>query len=294
MAQLTTPIPPSLTGKAEEDVKRLKEWGTALVDELSYLFQNLDAGNVREAAAVKAENINTNSARISNAQIGALTADKLVAGVVDTQKVTVADEDGYLELSGSEIVIRDGVMDRFRVTYDKESGQFRFLLYNEEGSPTVYIGSGGDAVFTGKVDGSAIYGSTIIGTDSASYAEVDGGVFVQLDPKGMKLMQDVDGKRKQKVGLATAEDGTAYLVLGEGNGGGKHNINGVVYTNGTFKIEKNESYANMGLVGYKPFITFWEESGRLELSGEQVLINGVNLAAKISQLESAVEALRNS
>ena len=75
MPNLTAPIPPKLTGETERDLKRLREWGTALVDELSYLFSNLDAGNVSEAASVKAEHIDTANARISNAQIGSLYAD---------------------------------------------------------------------------------------------------------------------------------------------------------------------------------------------------------------------------
>ena len=46
MPNLTTPIPPKLTGAAGDDIKAIKKWGTALIDELSYIFNNLDAGNV--------------------------------------------------------------------------------------------------------------------------------------------------------------------------------------------------------------------------------------------------------
>ena len=53
MPNLTTPIPPKLTGAAGDDIKAIKKWGTALIDELSYIFNNLDAGNVSEAASVK-------------------------------------------------------------------------------------------------------------------------------------------------------------------------------------------------------------------------------------------------
>ena len=295
MPNVTTPIPPNLTGRTEEDIKRLKEWGTALIDELSYLFSNLDAGNVLEAASVKAENIDTASATISNAQIGALSADKLMAGTVDTGKVTVADGENQLEISGSEIVIRDRNHNRFIAAYNKETKKFQFLLCNEKGEPTVSINSNGDAIFSGQVESSVIYASTVIGTDSVSYEETKGDVFAQMDPTGLKVMQDKDGVRKQKIGMTVgSHDGEAYLVLGAGNGEASTNINGVVYTNGTFKIQKNNGHANMGLVGYKPFIDFWEESGEIWISGSRVLLNGIDVSALYSgviSLQNKVEEL---
>ncbi len=298
MPNVTTPIPPTLTENTAEDVKRLKAWGTALIDELTYLFANLDAGNVREARSVKAENIDTAGAKISNAQIGTLSADKLIAGTVDTNKVKVESNDGTLCLSGSELSISDRNNVRFLAGIDPKSRQFHFLLCNKLGLPTVAINSAGDAVFTGQVESSAIYASTIVGTDSESYANAEGGVFAQMDPAGIKIMQDEDGERQQKLGMSVGNDGTAYMVLGAGNGEGSHTINGVVYTNGSFKIEKNESGATLGLVGYQPQMAFWENTGELWLSGSRVLINGVDLEAKcqalqtrLSQLEQRVNAL---
>ena len=196
-----------------------------------------------------------------------------------------------LELADAKIVGRDPERERFLAAYDRASGKFQFVLYNEKGVPSVYINSAGDAVFTGKAESAAIFASTIVGTDSASYAAGSGGVFVLLDPTGMKIMQDQNGKRRQKLGMSVGDDGTSCLVLGAGNGEGSHSVNGVVYTNGTFKIEKNDQYANMGLVGYAPFVTFWEESGELWLSGSRVLVNGVDLAAKIQELEKRIEGL---
>lgn len=294
MPNLTTPIPPKLTGRADADIKTLKRWGTALIDELAYLFNNLDSSNVIEAASVKAENIETANAKISNAQIGALSADKLVAGSVDTGKVNVKDDDGRLSISGSEIIISDTNRERFVAAYDKREDKFRFELYNEDGDLTVSIDSGGDAVFGGILESARIYASTIIGTDSDSYENINGGVFADIDQKGIKIMQDDDGSRKQKVGMAVADDGTAYLILGAGNGSGKKVINGVVYTNGAFKVEKNESYANMGIVGAKPFVHFWEDSGELWLSGDSVLINGTDVLREISSLKREIENLKST
>lgn len=291
MPNLTTPIPPKLTGQAERDLLRFKEWGTALVDELTYILNNLDAGNVIEAASVKAENIDTATATISNAQIGALTADKLTAGSVDTNKVTVSGGNGALEISDASIIIRDRNNVRFMAAYNSRTGEFDFILCNEDGEPTVSIDSGGDAVFSGRVESSSVYSSTIIGTDSLSYADKDGGVFAVLDPTGIKIMQDKEQERLQKLGMTVSDDGTAYLVLGAGNGGDSHIINGVVYTEGSFKIEKNDQYASMGLTGYQPFVYFWEESGELWLSGSSVKINGIDYAAEIEGLKSRIEAL---
>lgn len=292
MPNVTTPIPPNLTGNAEADVKKLKEWGTALIDELTYLFHNLDAGNVIEAASVKAENIDTTSATIGNAQIGALSADKLVAGSVDTKKVSVTDGEGTLDISGSEIVIRDKNYDRFLAAYDKSTGKFRFFLCNEKGKPTVSINSDGNAVFSGQVESSAIYASTMIGTSSLAYQEKLGGVFAQMDPTGIKIMQDQDKTRLQKLGMSVGDDGTAYLVLGAGNGDESTTINGVVYTNGSFKIQKDNGHAMMGLVGYAPHINFWEENGELWLSGSRVLLNGIDVNTIITNLQIAVNALQ--
>lgn len=292
MPNLTTPIPPKLTGDTGRDIRAVKEWGTALVDELSYLFQNLDAGNVSEAAAVKAENIDTNNAKISNAQIGALTADKLTAGTVDTAKVSVRDNSGKMEISGSKLIIRDrGERTRFLAAYDKDTQKFQFMLCDAQGIPTVSINSSGEAVFSGTVESSAIYASTIVGTNSQNYTDQTGGVFALMDPTGIKMMQDENGVRKQKLGMSVGDNGTAYLVLGAGNGEGSHSINGVVYTNGAFKIEKAENYANMGLVGYSPFITFWEENGEIWVTGQRVMLNGIDIEAKINKIENDIAAL---
>ena len=291
MPNFTTPIPPRLTGDSDRDVGILKNWGTALIDELTYLFNNLDSGNVIEAASVKAENIETKNAKISNAQIGALSADKLVAGSVDTGLVSVKDSNGRLEISGSQIVISDKNTERFIAAFDPDTNTFRIELYNKKGEPTVSINSGGDAVFGGILESATIFSSTIIGTDSDSYEEIDGGVFADIDQKGIKVMQDDDGARQQKIGMSVADDGTAYLVLGAGNGDGRHSINGVVYTNGSFIEEKNESYARLGLVGYKPQIHFWENSEELWLSGDTVLINGRDVLNEIDQIKDELKSI---
>lgn len=291
MPNFTTPIPPRLTGDSGEDVKNLKRWGTALIDELTYLFNNLDKGNVIEAASVKAENIETKTAKISDAQIGNLNADKLISGRIDTELVSVNDGDGHLEISGSEIVISDSDRERFVASYNKDEDEFVFELYNEKGIPTVSINSKGNAVFSGQVESSAIYSSTIVGTDKDSYEDIDGDVFANIDQTGIKIMQDKKGNRLQKIGMSVADDGTAYLILGAGDGSGAVNINGVEYTNETLTVEKNDIYGRIGIIGGEASATFWVNNGNLWLNGNKVLINNRNILEEIDYLENRLNSL---
>lgn len=284
MPNLTTPIPPKLTGAAGDDIKAIKKWGTALIDELSYIFNNLDAGNVSEAASVKAENIDTSNAKIQNAQIGNLTADKLRTGQLNTNLVTVESDFGNLSMSGSSIIISDNKEERFKVEYDPDTGLFSFIINNSEGNPTVYINSFGNAVFSGRVDSSEIFSSTIVGTDSVSYEQKEGGVFAEMDTKGIKILQDKNQRRLQKLGMSVGDDGTAYIVLGSGDGSGEVIINGVKYSNGSFVIQKNSSYSSFGTVGDNTVISFMDD-GELWLRGDRVLINGRDILSEIDEIK---------
>jgi len=62
----------------------------------------------------------------------------------------------------------------------------------------------------------------------------------------------------------------------------------VVYTNGAFKVEKNDAGVSMGLVGYPPQMSFWENNGELWLSGSRVLINGTDILSELSRLEAKI------
>lgn len=287
MPNLTTPIPPKLTGAAGDDIKAIKKWGTALIDELSYIFNNLDAGNVSEAASVKAENIDTSNAKIQNAQIGNLTADKLRTGQLNTNLVKVESDFGNLSMSGSSIVISDNKEERFKVEYDPDTGLFSFVINNSEGNPTVYINSFGNAVFSGRVDSSEIFSSTIVGTDSVSYEQKEGGVFAEMDTKGIKILQDKNQSRLQKLGMSVGDDGTAYIVLGSGDGSGEVIINGVKYSNGSFVIQKNSSYSSFGTVGGNTVISFMDD-GELWLRGDRVLINGRDILSEIDEIKKQI------
>ena len=292
MPNFTTPIPPKLTGNTELDISLLKEWGTSLIDELSYLFNNLDTKNVIEASSVKAEHIDTNSAKIRDAQIGNLNADKLICGSVDTSKVNVKDENGNLSITGSKITISDSENERFSASYSPYTDKFNFTLYNEYGSPTVNIGSDGNAVFSGELNSSTIFSSKIIGTDKGSYEDFIGDTFADIDKSGIKIMQDKNGTRYQKVGISASDSGEALIVLGAGNGSNECTINDITYTDGTFMIEKHDSGAQIGIIGSNPFISFWEGNGELWLDGRKVKINGHDVVSEISELQRTVSELR--
>lgn len=288
MPNLTTPIPPPLSGNTGEDIKSIRKWGAALIDELVYIFNHLDAGNVSEAASVKAENIDTTNAKIMNAQIGNLTADKLRAGQVNTNLVKVESSGSNLSISGSAIVISDSEHERFRAEYDPQLDLFNFVLYNGGGEPAVYINSLGNAVFSGRIDSSEIFASTVVGADSLSYASLSGGVFAMMDKMGIKIFQDDSGERLQKMGMSVGDDGTAYMVLGAGSGEGEVTVNGVKYSDESFVIQKNDAYASLGIVGSDALLSFMN-GGELWLRGK-VLINGRDVLGEIDALKSALSS----
>lgn len=291
MPNLITPAPPELTENVQENLKRFKDWGAALIDDLTYLFAHLDSANVIEAGSVKAENIDVSNAQIESAQIGSISADKIQSGVLNTNKILIADEGSNLTITGNVFSIRDGLGTRFAIAYEKAADYFEFGVFDKQGNEVIGLHGDGNACFQGRVTGSEMYASTIVGTDLHSYQNYCGGVFAQLDPTGIKMMHDQNYERLQKLGMSVGDDGTAYVVLGAGNGEGRHQINGVVYTNGSFKIEKNDSYASLGLVGYMPQIFFWEGSENLWLSGNRVLINGIDVLSKLDALTQRVAAL---
>lgn len=172
MANLTTAYP-MRTGDLQKDYEALYDWAVGLLDELKPLVNNLDAGNVAEAASVRAENINTNTAKIKDGQIHSLTADKLTAGTIDANKIQVIhlnadnitagtltvggqvdiqNEEGTLKINGSEISMMDEQGNpRIQFGADRE-GQYLFLLQNSDGSQGLYLLDDGNVVFSGSIN----------------------------------------------------------------------------------------------------------------------------------------------
>lgn len=151
MPNLTTPIPPMLSQETKTALKQLKEWGTALIDELSFILNNLDSSNVTEAAMVKAENIDVTDGKILNAQIKNLTADKITAGTIDlSQGITVKSSDDSLKITANTISISEN--GELRVLMGKnDNGSFVFMITDGNGNGLM-LDDNGEAVFSGNIN----------------------------------------------------------------------------------------------------------------------------------------------
>ncbi|MBQ3471651.1 MAG: hypothetical protein IJH17_04715 [Clostridia bacterium] len=178
MPNLTTALP-RRTGNIEEDYDRLYNWAVSLTDELKSLLCNLDSGNVTEAGSIKAQNIDASQAKIKDAQIASLTADKLTAGTIDTEKITVkgTDENGRTMLmTGEKIVFTETVGGRTyeRIVIGNNNGNYIFTVQNRGGTQGIYMTSNGEMQLTGdintgkdcRVQGQLLVGN---GTDASSY-----------------------------------------------------------------------------------------------------------------------------
>ena len=151
MPNLTTPIPPMLSQETKTALKQLKEWGTALIDELGFILNNLDSSNVTEAAMVKAENIDVTNGKILNAQIKNLTADKITAGTIDlSQGITVKSSDDSLKITANTISISEN--GELRVLMGKnDNGSFVFMITDGNGNGLM-LDDNGEAVFSGNIN----------------------------------------------------------------------------------------------------------------------------------------------
>lgn len=78
-----------------------------------------------------------------------------------------------------------------------------------------------------------------------------------MDTKGIKILQDKNQKRLQKLGMSVGDDGTAYIVLGSGDGSGEVTINGVKYSNGSLLYKKTRHISSFGTVGGSTFYLLW-------------------------------------
>lgn len=157
MADVKLLIPPSDSGSLKKDVEQLKSRFTAVLKELEYLLCNLDEENVTRAASVYAENIDTTHAKISDAQIGDLSADKLKAGSIDADKVEIRNLSADALVSGTidadKITVKNlsadalvsGTLDTEQVTVASGDGRLVMYdtvlaMYDSEGTPRLVAG----------------------------------------------------------------------------------------------------------------------------------------------------------
>lgn len=282
----------------DENVKEVKNVLNETIDQLRYILCNLDAGNVIEAASVKAQNIDVTQAQIQDAQIGSLKADKIYAGTIDSNKVSIRNKSGgkQIDITGSYIHFTENGTDRAGMGYLSD-GTFVFYI-NDPSGEKVRIGldSGGNAYVRGTIDSSTIYASNIIGATKAAAGNLGlDKVFAVVDTAGIGIMQDKNGQRKQKIGMTADSSGAAILVLGAGNGSNEQTINGVTYSDDSFVIRKGDGSTTLNLVNASSGITFFNDS-----SGQYVMIDGVtikdlqNVPNEIASLKNRVAALERA
>lgn len=170
------PLPPHRCVNDEKQIKELfsvtaniQDWAVALVEELRYILCNLDAGNVSEAQSVKAEHIDTRTARIQSAQIQSLKADKIKTGVLHvTEKMTIQNGDGSIQFLPDSIVMSTPYVDENGAYHVDEEGNpvmvprlqmgriagtntFIFTINDKYGKPTLMLNDAGEAVFQGVI-----------------------------------------------------------------------------------------------------------------------------------------------
>lgn len=150
MPNLTTPFPDLKGEDISEDMQKVKEWSISLIDELKYIFCNLDAGNVTEAGSVKAQNIDCTKARIRGAQIQSLTADKISAGTIDAELIGIKDTsgNGAMEIAKQAMQFFEGNQLRIYIGRDN-NGNYIFLVQNADASQGIYMNESGNIVVTG-------------------------------------------------------------------------------------------------------------------------------------------------
>ena len=101
-----------------QDLYQLKEQLAKLQKDLDYMLNNLDSRNVTR--------LNTNQTKISSA-------------------------DGYTKIDGNQLTMTDTTQPRLKMGYNKDTGLFEFILFDENGIKTFEVDSTGEAVFKGSI-----------------------------------------------------------------------------------------------------------------------------------------------
>lgn len=167
MPNLTTPFLFLGGTDINKDMDEVQNWSINLIEELKYILCNLDAGNVTEAHSVKAQNIDCTQARIHNAQIQSLTADKLTAGTIDAGEITVKgeDENGMMIMSGETLVFYEKDEhgeNKPRICIGFNGQRYVFEVYNREGQKEIEMDDNGNVIFRGIIRGGKIDSDTDI------------------------------------------------------------------------------------------------------------------------------------
>lgn len=219
MPNLTTPFLNLEGNDINKDMDDVQNWSISLIDELKYILCNLDAGNCQEASKVKAQNIDCSKARIHNAQIQSLTADKLTAGTIDAGKITVKGEDengNKMVMSGKSLVFyekdeKGRNMPRIYIGFDGQ--KYVFEVYNKEGNKEITMNDDGNVVFSGTICGGKIESDTDISVNKDAY------VGQYLNVGYISSFVDDDGKTNYKwYDTSGINLGPGVFIKAENNG----------------------------------------------------------------------------
>lgn len=275
------------------------------IDQLRYILCNLDTGNVIEAASVKAQNIDVGQAKILDAQIGSLTADKLYAGTIDSGKVSISNKSNSqrIDITGSYIHFTEGGTDRAGIGYLPD-GTFVFYINDPSGQQTrIGLDSNGNAYVMGTIEssainGSSIYASKIVGASVTDVADITKDkVFAVVDHAGIGIMQDANGNRLQKIGMTVDTQGNSILILGAGNGSNPITFNGVTYSDGSFVMEKSENTTTFYTKGANNGnIIFFNDGGAGSVMVDGIYVKGLSedvMELKDADFQQQINALEN-
>lgn len=164
MPNLTTPFLDLKGEDINDDMDKVQQWSVSLIDELKSILCNLDSGNVMEAGSVKAQNIDCTKARIKGAQIQSLTADKLTAGTIDAEVITVEgkSDSGKMTMSGEKLEFWEKNSNQPRIYIGRSDNSYIFIVQSSDGKQGVYMDSDGRISITGDIVGGKITSNAVI------------------------------------------------------------------------------------------------------------------------------------
>lgn len=215
---------------------------------------------------------------------------RMWVGSLSTTLVDIMSDNGKLSIQDSLITITD-TNNTVRLKMGYSGNRFVFEMFAEDGTQTVGINDSGEIELVGTM-----YASRFIGTSKETYEAIPpvespvlNEVFAEIDQRGIKINQDKNGQRLQKIGMTVDSAGNAILVLGAGNGGDTTTINSVTYSNDCFIITKGDGVTSLALKGANSSVQFWNDS-----SGQYVTVDGVKVKAKIEDLEKRIRELESN
>lgn len=213
---------PELTGDTQRDVTALYDCVLRMKRELEFLLTHLDSQNVLSAQSVRADNIDTKHAKIKNAQIQSLSADK-----INTGTLTVSDNMSITNDSSSVTITPDGIeaTDALFLLNSNEGGA-RTIISNEElriqkNEDGVYrdsfsADSDGNVTLTGVFktghDGEA---HCVINEDGIAFLDEEGkaqGWSVEPTDLGGHLVFYKNGAKKAEFGITTGSTLSLNMV----------------------------------------------------------------------------------